>query len=96
MSSLSLVDKDQLRIYSNEITYNQPIQAVHEMEDSGLDTVPFLPKDGPQPKIVLLEDFHNFGRVGPTNVVRHEFVIANQGEAPLTISRGLFHLRLQQ
>lgn len=70
-----------------DIVYEQPIQATHEMSGSGLDAVSFLPKDGPQPKIALLEDSYNFGSVGPTEVVTHDFVIANQGEAPLTISR---------
>ena len=72
---------------AGDVVYDQPIQAVHEMGGSSLEVVPFLPKDGPQPKIVLLEDFYNFGSVGPTELVTHEFVIANQGEAPLTISR---------
>jgi hypothetical protein len=72
---------------SDDIVYDQPIQAVHEMGGSGLGAVPFLPNDGPQPKIVILEDFYSFGSVGPTDVVSHDFVIANQGEAPLTISR---------
>jgi hypothetical protein len=74
--------------YSNQdIVFDQPIQAVHEMGGSGLDAVPFLPKNGPQPKVVLLEDFFSFGSVGPTELATHDFVIANQGEAPLTISR---------
>jgi hypothetical protein len=72
---------------SADVVYAQPIQAVHDMGGSGLDAIPFLPKDGPQPKIVLLEDFYIFGSVGPTEIVTHDFVIANQGEAPLTISR---------
>jgi hypothetical protein len=70
-----------------DVVYDQPIQAVHEMGESDLDSVPFLPKDGLQPKIVLLEDSYNFGSVGPTEIATHDFVIANQGEAPLTISR---------
>jgi hypothetical protein len=71
----------------NEIAYDQPIQAIHEMGGSGFDAVPFLPKDGPQPKIVLLEDLFNFGSVGATEIATHDFVIVNQGNAPLTISR---------
>jgi hypothetical protein len=72
---------------ADDIVYHQPIRAVHEMGGNKLDAVNFLPKDGPQPKIVLLEDFYNFGSVGPTELATHDFVIANQGEAPLTISR---------
>lgn len=70
-----------------DVVYSQPMQAVHEMSGSGLDTIPFLPKDGPQPNIALLEDFYNFGSVGSTEIVSHDFVIANRGNAPLTISR---------
>ena len=72
---------------AGDIAYDQPIQAVHEMDGSGLDAVPFLPKGGSQPKAVLLEDFYSFGSLGPTEVATHDFVIANRGDAPLTISR---------
>ncbi len=70
-----------------DVVYSRPMQAVHEMSGSGLDTIPFLPKDGPQPKIALLEDFYNFGSVGSTEIASHDFVIANRGNAPLTLSR---------
>jgi len=70
-----------------DVVYDQPIKAVHEMSETALESVIFLPQDGPQPKIVLFEKFFNFGSIGPTDVVSHEFVIANQGDAPLTISR---------
>lgn len=59
--------------------------AVHEME--GGPQIPFLPADQPQPKISVPSDFYNFGRIGPRDVVRRKFVIRNEGEAPLTISR---------
>lgn len=72
---------------ADDIAYEQPIQAIHEMGGSGIDAVPFLTKNGPQPKIVLLEDFFSFGSIGPTEVAKHDFVIANKGDAPLTISR---------
>jgi hypothetical protein len=72
---------------ANDIAHDQPIQAIHEMGGSTFEAVPFLPKEGPQPKIVVLEDFYNFGNVGPTEIITHDFVIANLGEAPLTISR---------
>jgi hypothetical protein len=72
---------------SDDVVYDQPIQAVFEVIESPFESVQFLPQDGPQPKIVLVDDFHNFGVVGPTDVVSHEFLIANQGQAPLTISR---------
>lgn len=70
-----------------DVAYERPSMAVHEMEPFNLASVPFLPKDGPQPKIALSEVSYNFGSIGPRDVVTREFVIANQGEAPLTISR---------
>lgn len=68
-----------------DISYTSPIQAVHEMEAG--PPIPFLPKNGPQPSVELNEVFYNFGSVGPTEVVTHEFAIKNTGEAPLTINR---------
>ncbi|NIS81068.1 MAG: DUF1573 domain-containing protein [Anaerolineales bacterium] len=68
-----------------DIASDRPLHAVHEMGAG--PAIPFLPKDDPQPKIALNEEFFNFGTVGPTDVVTREFVIANVGEAPLTISR---------
>lgn len=68
-----------------EISFASPLQAVHEM-DAG-PAIPFLSKDGPQPKVELSETFHNFGRVGPAEVVTRVFAIRNSGDAPLTISR---------
>ncbi len=49
--------------------------------------IPLLPKDDPQPQIVVNEQFFDFGNIGATDVVRRVFVIANTGDAPLTISR---------
>jgi hypothetical protein len=68
-----------------DIAYDKPIQAVHEMEAG--PAIPFLPKNGPQPQIEINEVFHDFGIVGTTEVVTREFAIANMGQAPLTISR---------
>ena len=74
--------------YSPEdVVYDQPLYAIHEMEPPSLASIPFLPKDGPQPKIALSEDNYNFGSIGPTDVVTHDFVIANLGNVPLTIHR---------
>ncbi len=72
---------------SEDVVYNQPLTAVHEMEPLNLESIPFLPKDGPQPKISVSEDFNNLGSIGPTEVVTYDFAITNLGEAPLTIHR---------
>lgn len=73
-----------------DIARDQPLHAVHEMEMPGMDMsepIPFLPKDGPQPSMAIPVTFYDFGSIGPTEIVKHDFVIANRGQAPLTISR---------
>jgi hypothetical protein len=72
---------------AEDIVYQSPLFAVHEMEPSDPASIPFLPKDGPQPDILVSENFYNFGRVGATAVVSYDFAIKNDGDAPLTISR---------
>lgn len=68
-----------------DVVRDAPFTAVHEM--SAGPRIPFLPADGPQPKISIPSDYFNFGGIGPHDVVRRKFVIRNEGEAPLTISR---------
>jgi len=68
-----------------DVAYDQPLHAVHEMGAGS--PIPFLPKGDPQPKIAIDERYFDFGTLGPADVVTREFVIANVGEAPLTISR---------
>lgn len=68
-----------------EVSNELPIQAVHEMGAG--PPIPFLPKDGPQPRIAVEEQYYDFGTLGPTDIVNREFRIANIGDAPLTISR---------
>lgn len=70
-----------------EVSHEKPLYSVHEMEPFNPDTVPFLPEDGPQPAISIPKTFHDFGSVGPNEVVKQEYVIVNEGDAPLTISR---------
>jgi len=70
-----------------EVSHQKPLYAIHEMEPFDPDSVPFLPEDRPQPAISIPKSFHDFGSVGPNEVVKQEFVIVNEGEAPLTISR---------
>lgn len=69
------------------VVYDRPIRAVHEMTGPSLASIPFLPEDGPQPKLVISQPFFDFKKIGYTEVVQHEFVITNKGDAPLTISR---------
>lgn len=77
--------KAPLDYAEEEVVRGNPIHAVHEMRAG--PPIPFLPKDQPQPRIVVPESTYDFGRVGPTSVVRYRFPVRNTGEAPLTISR---------
>lgn len=68
-----------------DVVRGEAFVAVHEMGAG--PPIPFLPASGPQPSIATSEDFIDVGSVGPNEVVRLEFAIANTGQAPLTISR---------
>lgn len=72
---------------TSDIVNDSPFIAVHEMGPSTLASVEFMPKDGPQPEIAVSEAFYDFGSIGAKAVARHDFIIANLGEAPLTIHR---------
>lgn len=67
------------------ISYDQPIQAVHEMESGS--SIAFLSESDPQPELKIKERFYNFGVLGPTDIVTRAFVIAYSGDGPLTIRR---------
>ena len=71
----------------DDIVSDTPFVAIHEMGPSTVSMINFLPKDGPQPEIAVSEAFYDFGSIGATEVARHDFIIANQGDAPLTINR---------
>jgi hypothetical protein len=68
-----------------DVARDRPFRAIHEMGAG--PAIPFLPADQPQPKIVVPNDYYDFGRVGASAVVKREFLVRNEGEAPLTISR---------
>jgi len=70
-----------------DVENDLPFVAVHEMGASTNSNIKFLPKDGPQPEIAVSSIFHDFGSIGPTDVVKQTFIIANHGNAPLTIHR---------
>lgn len=78
-------DSELLDYAPRDVAHEGAFVAVHEMEAG--PPVPFLPKDQPQPDIVVPEKFYSFGTIGPTDVVQHKFIVRNVGEAPLTISR---------
>jgi hypothetical protein len=69
-----------------DVVYDEPMHGIHEM---GPSTVPieYLPQDGPQPRIDVPQTFQNLGRVPASSDPQYTFVVRNEGEAPLTISR---------
>lgn len=69
-----------------DVVSDQPLRGIHEMGASSSQP-PFLPKDGPQPKIEISDDFQNLGVIPPSAEPDVTFVVRNTGEAPLTISR---------
>lgn len=68
-----------------EVAREQPFVAGHEMGEG--PPIPFLPSGDPQPNIVVPETSYDFGRIGPQDKVEKTFIIRNDGEEPLTISR---------
>lgn len=68
-----------------DVSHEAPIVAQHEMGAG--PAIPFLPAGEAQPKIVMPETRYDFGRIGPQDVVERTFIVRNEGEAPLTISR---------
>lgn len=71
--------------HPDDVAHDQPFVAIHEMGEG--PSIPFLPRNEPQPKIQIPEKNYDFGTIGPQDVVEREFIIRNIGEAPLTISR---------
>lgn len=68
-----------------DVAHEAPLVAGHEMGEG--PPIPFLPAGGPQPQIRVPETDYDFGRIGATDVVERTFVLRNEGDAPLTISR---------
>jgi hypothetical protein len=69
----------------DDVITDRPIFAVHEMAQGA--PIPFLPRNEPQPDLVLLEDQYDFGSIGPKDVVERTFIVHNDGAGTLTISR---------
>jgi hypothetical protein len=78
---------NQINYEPEDIVYDSPLYAIHEMTPPTISNINFLPKGESQPKIAVSESFYDFGSIGPTDVAKHDFIIANQGDAPLTINR---------
>lgn len=83
---VSYIGGNESAAYAEEdVATNRAILAVHEMGEG--PSIPFLDKNGPQPAIAIPEDSYSFGSIGAKDIVTHDFIIRNEGDAPLTISR---------
>ena len=68
-----------------DVSHEGPFIAQHEMGEG--PPIPFLPAGDAQPHVAVPETSYNFGRIGPQDVVERTFIVRNEGEALLTISR---------
>lgn len=72
----------------SDVVRERPMHGGHERAmDAVPIAIPFLPADGPQPRIDIPVDSYDFASIGPAERVAQVFVIRNVGQAPLTISR---------
>jgi hypothetical protein len=90
--SLLNKDKSDLVVASNispaDIIYDlDPLVVGHEMDGSKVDQIVFYPESQPQPQVAVSEDEFDFGLIGATEVISHDFYLQNMGSAPLVISR---------
>jgi hypothetical protein len=80
-------NKTGIRFNPADVVYGEKVHASHEMllsDGSNFSNV--LPANaGARPEIQVSERFYDFGDVGTNRVLKHTFVIANQGKAPLLI-----------
>lgn len=79
--------EDQFIYSPDDVVYNSPLVAIHEILPPTISNIIFLPADGPKPQIAVSKSFHNFGIIRSSEKTEFEFIIANLGNAPLTISR---------
>ena len=70
---------------AGDIVVGRRIVAGHDMGAG--PAIDFLPADGPQPNVVVPEASYDFGRIGPKDMMTRTFLLRNNGDAPLTISR---------
>ena len=80
-----LANRPVMPTLEGDVVRGAVTRATHEMGAG--EPIPFLPADGRQPDVTVTEASYDFGRIGPQDVVTHTFLVRNDGDAPLTISR---------
>lgn len=70
-----------------DIVYGEKIHAVNAMGSANFAQISEvnLPDSSLKPAIRLSENFYDFGKVDPQQILTRTFVIANHGESPLII-----------
>ncbi len=63
------------------VVYDKPILAIHEMEPPVSLRFLFFPKGSHSPRLPSRRKSYNFGSIGATDMATHVFIIANLGEA---------------
>jgi len=81
------VNKARIRFAPADVVYGEKVHASHEMMMDSESNLPgIFPADtGARPEIQVSERFFDFGEVGVKQILKHTFVIANLGQAPLVI-----------
>ncbi len=81
------LNKTGIRFNPADVVYGETVHASHEMMMDGVSNISNnLPVDASaRPEIQVSEQFYDFGEVGANQVLKHAFVIANLGQAPLVI-----------
>lgn len=86
VSSSAAASKADTSYAPADVVNDAPMHGIHEMGPSTVSAV-FIPNDQPQPRIGIPQTYQNLGSVPASSEARYTFVIRNEGEAALTISR---------
>ncbi len=81
------INKASIHFNPADVVYGKQIHASHQMMMDGAANISnSLPANaGASPVIQVSEQFYDFGEVGANQILKHTFVIANLGIAPLVI-----------
>lgn len=85
--AVGYLNKTEIRFSPADVVYGESFHASHAMMVADGSNFPnSLPVGtGASPDIQVSEGFFDFGEVGANQVLKHTFVIANLGQAPLVI-----------
>ncbi|QDT34710.1 DUF1573 domain-containing protein [Thalassoglobus polymorphus] len=87
---LWLADSAPTTVHEKETEALPPDAPVDTPTEDGVHNInPFTPTtEGPQPKVVIESLVHDFGAMALGQTGTHNFIIRNEGEAPLKLAKG--------